>query len=80
MEFITLYVLPPIVLGFVVALGIIGVQKLRQRMSGDKSVESAPSRLVGPKVPKAARENERVCANGHTKAGNRKFCAECGQQ
>lgn len=63
MEFITLYVLPPIVLGFVVALGIIGVQKLKQRMSGNKSVE-----------------NERVCANGHPKSGNRKFCAKCGQQ
>ena len=37
MEFITTYVLPPIFLGFLVSLGIIGVQNLRQRMSGGKS-------------------------------------------
>jgi hypothetical protein len=35
-EFITTYVLPPIFLGFLVSLGIIGFQNLRQRMSGGK--------------------------------------------
>ena len=80
MEFITLYVLPPILLGFLVALGIIGVRNLKQRMSRGKTVESAPSRPIAPKVPKAARESKRVCANGHVKAGNQKFCNKCGQQ
>jgi hypothetical protein len=79
-EFITTYVLPPIFLGFLVSLGIIGVRNLKQRMSGSKSVESAPSRPVVPKVPEAARENKRVCANGHAKAGSQKLCDECGQQ
>jgi hypothetical protein len=78
-EFITLYVLPPILLGFLVALGIIGVRNLKQRMSGGKTLESAPSRPIAPKVPKAARGNKRVCANGHEKVGNQKFCDECGQ-
>ena len=79
-EFITTYVLPPIFLGFLVSLGIIGFRNLKLRMSGGKSVESAPSGPDGPKVSKAARENKRVCANGHAKAGNQKFCDECGQQ
>jgi len=47
-EFITTYVLPPIFLGFLVSLGIIGFRNLRQRMSGGKSAESAPSRPDGP--------------------------------
>lgn len=77
-EFITTYVLPPIFLGFLVSLGIIGVRNLKLRMSGGKSAESAPSGPDGPKVSKA-RENKRVCANGHAKAGNQKFCDECGR-
>ncbi len=80
MEFITTYVLPPIFLGFLVSLGIIGFRNLWQRMSGGKSAESAPSRADGPKVRKAARENKRVCANGHAIADTRKFCDKCGQQ
>jgi hypothetical protein len=80
-EFITLYVLPPILLGFLVALGIIGVRNLKQRMSGGgKSVESASRRPIAPKVPKAARQNKRVCANGHAKPGNQKLCDHCRQQ
>jgi hypothetical protein len=47
-EFITTYVLPPIFLGFLVSLGIIGFRNLRQRMSGGKSAESAPSRPDEP--------------------------------
>jgi hypothetical protein len=79
-EFITTYVLPPIFLGFLVSLGIIGFRNLWQRMSGGKSVESAPCRPDGPEVRKVARENKRVCANGHAKADNQKFCDKCGQQ
>jgi hypothetical protein len=79
-EFITTYVLPPIFLGFLVSLGIIGFRNLKLRMGGGKSVESAPCRPDGPKVSKAERESKRVCANGHAKAGNQKFCDKCGQQ
>lgn len=80
MEFIAAYVLPPILLGFLVALVIVGVRNLTQRMRVRKSIESAPSRPAGPKAPEAARENQRVCVNGHPKAGKQKVCDECGQQ
>ncbi len=80
MEFITTYVLPPIFLGFLVSLLIIGFQNLKKRMGDGKSVESAPSRPAMPEVTEAARKNKRVCANGHAKAGSQKFCDECGQR
>ena len=79
MEFITTYVLPPILLGFLVWLLIIGFQNLKRRMSDGKSVQ-APTRTSAPAVRKAAREHKRVCANGHGKADGQKICDECGQQ
>ena len=80
MEFITTYVLPPIFLGFLVALIIVGVQHLMRRMGKGRSVDSAPTRPAVPPDPKSAKGRKRVCANGHAKAGGQKFCDECGQQ
>ena len=79
MEFITTYVLPPILLGFLVSLLIIGFQHLKRRMSAGKSVQEE-TRTSDPAVRTAARAGNRVCANGHAKAGGQKFCDECGQQ